>query len=315
MMSDAEYEEEIHGGGVPAPVLGILVGLALIVVVALIAPQILPPLPQAYLFGGGAVLGLVVWAIAAAVTMRSAGALWIVASLVLLVGGGVLGSLNIARLHNAGGTHDASTFAEIEVGPDGRPQLPPEADKRGPISQAYVEAFNAARDDRQALDDAMAEMNLGALNSPYLLEQTPEILGRCEEIAAIKERADTNSERRAERTGALAEMVASSELPEKIQQGITMMIAPVGKPGEPDPALEQQQALLDGTQQLCELLAKRSWRNEAAYFGFTNGADRRRFEEINEARQAAAKDIAALERQATTRLTEGREMVREALSR
>ncbi|WP_109808341.1 hypothetical protein [Sphingosinithalassobacter portus] len=314
MTEEYDGAEEV-GTPVPPALLALLAGLAVLVGFTLVAPYLLPPVSLTVLLGIGAALGALCWVIGAAVAMRNAGPVWIFGSLIVLLAAGALAGFGVSRLLNAGSTRDASTFAEMELGPDGKPVLPRGADTRGPISKRYVTAFNEATADRRDYENAVGAMQLGTLSSPYLLQQAPQVLEHCGEIGTLKEKVAGNADRQAKRTAELAQTVRASNLPDKVKDGIILMIAPTSEPGEPDPAITSQNAVLDGTQALCELLAKKSWRNDDARFGFTNAADWARFREIDAQRKAAASDIAALDRKATTRFTEGREMVRDVLSR
>jgi len=307
-----EYEQHAGEARVPAAVMVMLVGGVALVGAAIAAPYVLPPLDRTLLLAAGAALGALFWLIGLFAVMGGAPRMWKVVSLVVLVGAGALAGMQTMRVNHANDTHDASTFAEMEMGNDGVAELPRNAD-RGPVSHRFIAAQAEAKEDRERYDAALAAFNLPALNSPYLLEASPETLQRCGEIAELKTLAEENAAKAAERQASLAEAIDESQLAPPIKQGTRMMIAPRAGGDTPDPTLAPQLALLDSTGELCRLLAKRSWRNEAAYFVFPNAADDRQFKAINARRAAAAAEIETAKRAEKERFAEGREMVRAAL--
>lgn len=296
----------------PLPLIAVLLGVAVLAAAALILPEVAPPLPRASLIGAGAAAGLVFWLLAFAIGGLRRGPLWwIAAALALLIGSGALAGLNAARIGHAGTAADASTFAELELNPDGTPILP-SSPVRGPISTGYVELVRADEAAVKARSAALAKLDLGTLNSPYLLARSPAILRDCTAIGTLEPAARQAGEARARRLTALEERVAAANLDDAVERGI-VQIASV-PPGAAEASLRQEAELWQATQSLCELLAKRSWSNANGYFGFANSADQAAFDALNQRRLAVEAEKKRIRDAIKARLETGREQVRAALS-
>lgn len=297
------------------PVLAVLAGCAVLVLAAVIGPRLAPQQAYAVLVGGGAALGVLLWAVAFGVTIRRSSIPWKLGSLAILAGAGAIAGLVAHGQYQTRARADASSFAEIEFGPQGAPQLPGDASTRGPISRLFAASLQADVLAQRDYAAALGKFGAGALNSPYLLQQDPRAIGHCGEIQDIRELARAQSVARAERQGAIEEAMLAANLPPKAKAGISLLA------GEP-PAHDAQEALLgnqlrmlDATEGLCTLLARRSWHNEGGYFGFGNAGDKARFDTVAALRQKIATETAQVARAATDRMQRGRDLVRDALSR
>ncbi len=129
-----------------------------------------------------------------------------------------------------------------------------------------------AEAERRAYLVAAARLNIGVLGSPYLLEQNPAVLGNCGAIGALKPAAEAQGRKDAGRASRLAAAIDASGLPEELRGGIRMMAVPVSEEGA-KARLDAQNALLDATEALCRLLARRTWRSQYGLFAFASGAD------------------------------------------
>lgn len=302
------WEEEGRFGH---PLIATLAGAAVLVVAALVGPRVASPLPLPALLIGGAAAGLVLWLIGFIVTTRHASLLWKLGSLVLLIGAGAGAALVAHGQFQTRSRADASSFAEIELAPDGSVVLPTGIAGRGPVSALYADAIQAEAGDKRAYSDALGKFGAPALNSPYLLEQNPKPIQDCAAIDNVRALAVSQSAKRLERRAALARAIGSASLPLAAKQGITRIVGDA----KTDPVLANQQAQLDATAALCRLLARKTWVNANAYFGFPNGADGAAFKAINEKRRALSAEADAIDSAAKTRILTGREAVRDALSR
>jgi hypothetical protein len=305
----SEYDEA-PARGVPWPVIWVLLGCAVLAAGALLVPQVAPGLSRIALIGGGAVAGVVLWLLALAGGLRRAPLFTMIGSLVLLAGGGALAGMGAARTGHAGTTVDASTFAELGTNPDGTVILPSQP-ARGAISAAYVAAVRADAAAAKDYGAKLAALNIGVLNSPYLLMQAPGILAKCGEIDALDGAAVAASAQRAERESALVKGAEESGLPDDIRRGIAMIAAPLP---EPDPLLAQERESLKATGELCRLLAKRGWSNAGGYFGFASAADRTAFDAIGQRRLTIEGERGKVQKARKAKIEEGRELVRGALS-
>ncbi|MDG2533409.1 hypothetical protein P6144_07120 [Sphingomonas sp. HITSZ_GF] len=305
-MSEHWEEEGPYGH----PLIATLAGGALLVLAALIGPRIAAPLPLPALLIGGAAAGLVLWLIGFVATTRHASLVWKLGSLVLLIGAGAGAALIAHGQFQTRSRADASSFAEIELTADGSVILPQGIAGRGPVSALYAEAVQAEAAEKRAFADALTRFGAASLNSPYLLQQNPRPIQDCAAIDDVRALAVSQSAKRLERRAALARAVGSASLPVAAKQGITQIVGDA----KADPVLTNQQALLDATAQLCTLLARKTWVNANAYFGFPNGADMAAFKAINARRQALSGDADAIDAAAKTRILAGREQVRDALS-
>ncbi|MDQ0248867.1 hypothetical protein J2W22_000914 [Sphingomonas kyeonggiensis] len=300
-----------EGGRDGHPLIATLAGAAVLVLAALLGPRFATPLPLPALLIGGAAAGLVLWLIGFAITTRHASLAWKLGSLVLLIGAGA-GAAAIAHgQFQTQSRADASSFAEIELAPDGAVILPAGVRTRGPVSQLYADAVQADAAAARAFLDAQGKFGMGALTSPYLLQQNPHAIGNCGEIEQLRALAAEQSLARTARRSALAEAIGSASLPKAAKLGI----ARIAGDTKEDALLANQQAMLDATAELCTLLARRSWYNDNGYFGFHSGADAAAFTANKAKRQTLAEQADAVAAAAKTRILDGREQVRDALSR
>ncbi len=297
------------------PVLATLGGAAVLVLGALLLPRLAAPQPLPMLFGVGGGLALILWAIGFAVTTRYSALGWKLGSLALLVVAG-LGSAMIAHSQYATiARADASSFAEVEFGPGGAAQVPPGAASRGPLSRLFVESVSADAQAQRDFDAAFGKLGAANLTSPYLLERNPRALTQCAAVAELQSQARAQAEARRERAKAMTDALAAANLPAEAKEGIAIMAraTPVDSAG--DPLLTNQLGMAGATAELCQLLAKRGWFNNAGYFGFRSSPDEAGFRALANRRTALAGEAERLKRAAQARMAQGRDAVREALGK
>ncbi|MEP9358692.1 hypothetical protein [Sphingomonas sp. KR3-1] len=293
------------------PLIATLAGGALLLLAALLGPRFTAPLPLPALLIGGAAGGLVLWVIGLIVTTRHAGLLWKLGSLVLLIGAGLGAALIAHGQFQTKSRADASSFAEIELAPDGSVKLPAGIADRGPVSALYADAVQADAAESRAFTDALAKFGAAWLSSPYLLQQNPHPIENCAALDEVRALAVAQSAKRLARRAAMAQAIGSASLPRTAKQGILQIVGDA----KADPLLASQQGMLDLTSGLCTLLARKTWTNDNAYFGFRSGADMAAFRAIQAKRGAQAKDADALDQATRARILAGREQVRDTLSR
>lgn len=301
------WEEEGRFGH---PLIATLAGGAVLVLAALLGPRFASPLPLPALLIGGAASGLVLWLIGFLITTRHANLVWKFGSLVLLIGAGAGAAMVAHGQFQTRSRADASSFAEIDLAPDGSVMLPQGISGRGPVSALYAEAVQAETADKRAFSDALARFGAPSLNSPYLLAQNPKPIQDCAALDNVRALAVAQSAKRLDRRATLARAVGSASLPVAAKQGIGQIVGDA----KSDPILANQQALLDETAQLCTLLARKTWFNADAYFGFHSGGDMAAFKAIGVKRVALSAEADAIDRAARARILAGREQVRDALS-
>jgi hypothetical protein len=287
----------------------------MLVLGALLLPRLAPPqpLPMLFLVGGG--LALILWAIGFAVTTRYSALGWKLGSLAALVVAG-LGSALIAHSQYATiARADASSFAEVEFGPGGAAQFPPGAASRGPLSRLFVDSVTADAQAQRAFGAAFGKLGAANLSSPYLLERDPRALTQCAAVAGLQSQANAQAQARRQRAEAMADALATANLPDKAKEGIAIMAR--AQPADPvsDPLLANQLAMAGATAELCQLLAKRGWFNNGGYFGFRSAADEAGFRALAKRRMALAGEAERIERAAQVRMAQGRDTVREMLSK
>nr|WP_294817671.1 hypothetical protein [uncultured Sphingomonas sp.] len=295
------------------PVIATLAGVAILVLAALLAPRLAPQQPLGSLMGAGVVLALLLWAVGFVVTTRYSTLAWKLGSLVLLLAAGAGVAMIAHAQYETLARADASSFAEVEFGPGGAPKVPAGAASRGPLSRLFVESVTADAQAQRDFGTAFGRLGVANLTSPYLLEQDPRALSQCAAIADLRTLAQSQAADRNRRTTAMAQALAAANLPAKAKQGIAVMSGPTASAG--DPLLANQIAMVGATSELCELLAKRGWFNNGGYFGFRSGADEARFRALSKRRMELAGETARIERAAQERMSSGREMVRDVLSR
>ena len=297
------------------PVIAVLAGCAVLVLAALSGPRLVAQPPYATLVGGGAAFGALLWGIAFVATIRPSPIAWKLGSLAILAGAGVIAGLVAHGQYQTRARADASSFAEVEFGPQGAPQFPGDASARGPISRLFVASVQADALAQRDYAAALGKFGAGALNSPYLLQQDPRAIGHCGEVDGIRTLARDQSAKRRERQAEIEKASMATNLSPQAKAGIAMMAGePLAHEAE-EALLANQLATLDATQELCTLLARRGWYNEGGYFGFNNAADKAQFAALAVRRKALAAEAAQVARAATDRMQQGRDQVRDALSR
>jgi hypothetical protein len=281
------------------PVIATLAGVAILVIGALLVPRFLPQQSLGLLLGGGVAIALVLWAIGFALTTRYSTIAWKSGSLALLALGGIGAAMIAHAQYETLARADASSFAEVEFGPGGAALVPAGAAARGPLSRLFVESVTADTQAQRDFGTAFGRLGVANLTSPYLLEQEP--------------RARSQATARHQRAEAMAQALDAANLPAKAKEGIATIAGPAASAG--DPLLANQLAMVGATSELCTLLAKRGWFNNGGYFGFRSGADEANFRALSKRRMELAGETARIERAAQERMTAGREMVRDVLSR
>ncbi len=295
------------------PVIATLAGAAFLVLGALLAPRLVPQQPLGLLISAGVALALLLWAVGLVATTRYSTMAWKLGSLVLLLVAGAGAAMIAHAQYETLARADASSFAEVEFGPGGAVLVPAGAAARGPLSRLFVENVTADTQAQRDFGIAFGRLGVANLTSPYLLEQDPRALSQCAAIAGLQTLARSQAATRHQRAKAMARALDAANLPAKAKQGIATMAGPAASAG--DPLLANQLAMVGATSELCDLLAKRGWLNNGGYFGFRSGADEARFRTLSKRRMELAGETARIERAAQKRMTSGREMVRDVLSR
>lgn len=294
------------------PVIATLVGIAVLVLGALLLPRLMPQQPLTVLLGIGGGTALLLWGIGFAATTRYSTIGWKLGSLVVLLAAGLGVALIAHGQYETIARADASSFAEVEFGPGGTAKLPAGAASRGPLSKRFVEGVTADAQAQRDFGTAFGKLGVASLTSPYLLEQDPRALSQCGAIADLRTLAEAQAAARGERSKEMAQALDATNLPAKAKEGIATMAGPATGA---DPLLANQLAMVSTTSELCELLAKRGWFNNGGYFGFRSGADEARFRALSTRRMALAGEAEQVNRAAQTRMAAGREMVRDMLSK
>lgn len=311
-----DVEEATRAARYGHPVIATLAGAAILILGALLLPRFAGQSPLGMLLGIGAGAALLLWGIGFAVTTRHAPLAWKLGSLAALAAAGLGGSLIAHGQYETIARADASSFAEVEFGPGGTAQLPAGAAARGPLSKLFAASVAADAQAQREFGAALGKLGAGALTSPYLLAQDPRALGQCDAIAGLTAMAKEQAAGRDQRGKALADTLAAAKLPASAKQGIADMArARQGGSAGEDPPLANQLAMADATAALCRLLAKRGWFNQGGYFGFRSTADAAAFRALAQRRMTLAGEAERFDRAARDRMTAGRELVRDALSK
>lgn len=311
-MDDQDWSED----GQPFighPVVATLCGRAVITLTAVFLPRMqdIPALPV--LLGGGAALGLVLWLLGFALTIRRSPAMWKLGTLAVLVGAGLIGGFGANLLNNSQTQGDATSFAETELESDGTPTPPRDATARGPLSRLYVDHIQKSIAEKRALGQALGQLGVGAMSNPYDLQNAPGVLGHCGDIARLKATAESNRKAQGERLAALVTAIDHSKLGDDLKAGMKGMLAPGETPAALDAMLAADVEMIDSSTALCTLLAKKSWSFQGGYFGFNNGGDQVAYKAIEKRRGDAAAATTKLERDGKDRFTKARDTVRDIL--
>ncbi|MCW3834978.1 hypothetical protein ACFQ1E_02045 [Sphingomonas canadensis] len=293
------------------PLLVTLLGIALLVGLAILAPIAFPRLTLPLLVAASAGLGLVFWGAGYLFAIRHAPLKWKLGSLAALVGAGALAGLAADRLYHAGASTDASSFAEAEVSPGGTINMPRGATGRGPVSKRFVAFQEEAAAAQRDYGKALGKLQFASLTNPYALEEDPAVLENCGAIAAFKPKADEYAAKTRERIAAMTQAIAASNFTEALKQGATKMAV---VPGFDDGAAARDAELLATGEALCRLLAKRSWRNIGGYFAFSGG-DGAEYRKLMDRLVGVAGAARKAQMASYDRIVEGQEQVRDALAR
>lgn len=296
------------------PILTVLGCSGLLLLLAVLAPHVSESRPLAVLLSAGAALGALFWLAGFLLTIRRASLAWKLGSLALLVVIGAGGGAGAWLLYKVQARSDATSFAELEFAPDGTPTFPRGVVARGPVSRMFAEAVTADAEDRRALDAEFGKSGIAALTSPYLLEQSPGILARCDAVATLKASARARHERNEARIAGVAGAIDRADLTDSLRQALRTMIG-ADNLGRPDPVLAQQDELLEATGELCRLLARRTWFNADAYFGFRSAGDYATFRTLTEWRQTATSEGARLQKAQQEARLAARAKVQDELTR
>lgn len=295
---------------VSMPLLATLGGVALLVVVAIAVPLLLPPQPLPLLAGAGAALGLLLWVAALLLALRASSMAWRVGAALILVATGAAAGIVANGQFQSRARADASSFADVEPAADGTLRFPGDAASRGPISRQFAAVGAAEAKAQQGYGEALNRLGAGALNSPYLLAQDPRAIGNCQAFEALRRKTEADGATEAADRTRLREAIAEARLPDVAKHSITVMAGTDGA----DPRLTNRLAMLDATHRLCQLLAKRGWYNENGLFGFHAPADEAAYRTLQNQRQRLAAEAEQLDRGARQRMLDGRDSVRDALS-
>jgi hypothetical protein len=309
--------DEIEEGGRQTPydhpVIATLAGAATLMLGALLAPRFVAQQPLGMLIGAGVGLALLLWAVGFVVTTRYSTLPWKLGSLAVLVLAGAGVALVAHGQYETLSRADASSFAEVEFGPGGAVKLPAGVTARGPLSKRFAEGVATDAQEQRDFGTAFGRLGVANLTSPYLLEQDPKALSQCDAVQAMATLARSQATARLQRSQAMIEALDKANLPAKAREGIAIMAGPPA--GAPDPRLDNQLAMVGATSELCTLLAQRGWFNNGGYFGFRSGADETRFRTLSKARMELTGQVEAIERGSQERMAQGRDMVRDVLSK
>jgi hypothetical protein len=199
--------------------------------------------------------------------------------------------------------------------PDGTANFPSGAASRGPISRLYIAFINGSVEDRQRIDAAALKLGLDLLGDPDGLTRTPGILSKCGEIAGLKTIAAENSVRQRKRQLDFMAGLEALDVPEDFRQGLR-------KGWERDTSellqrqlLKAQQAMLDESQALCTVLARRRWEPQFRQFIFSNAADLAEFRLHGERRNKAVMAMQRVEAEGQRRMEQGQRLIRRGIGR
>lgn len=306
-----EDDVDAHGAApVSLPLLATLAGVALLVIAAIAVPLLLPPQPLPVLIGAGVALGAVLWVAILLTALRGASLGWRAGSAIVLLATGAGAGLVTNGQFQSRARADASSFADVEPAADGTLRFPGDAAGRGPISRRFAAVAAAETAAQQRYGEGLVRLGAAALNSPYLLTQDPRAIGNCAAFGALRSETEKAGAAQAAERRALRQAIGGARLPESAKHGIATM---AGAEGD-DPRPANRLAILDATQQLCQLLARRGWYNMGGVYGFRAPADEAAFRKIQATRQQLAAEAEQLNRGERDRMLAGREAVRDALS-
>lgn len=262
-----------------------------------------------------AALGLAVllWLIAFVVTVRHASLAWKLGSLAMLIGVAATTAFTGMVLANMRLREDMRTIAEFRMRPDGQPDFARGAEARGPISRLYIGFIRGSVEDRQRFDKAALQLGVDLLGDPIGLTRTPGVLGKCDEIAGLRKLAAEVSQSQLKRFRDFVAGIEALDTPADFKAGMREAFKRNDTEKQQAKLLAAQDAMLDQTQAMCKVLARRNWTPQYRMFMFTSAGDLAEFNRLGVKRDAAVAQLREVELEGQQRMERGQRKLRKSL--
>jgi hypothetical protein len=291
-----------------------LAGSVVLVAAGLFVQPRFAALPFWQVLAAALALALLLWGIAFLVTVRHATTAWKIGSLAMLVLVAATTALTGLVLANMRLREDMRTVAEFRWRIDGTPDFAAGAERRGPISRLYVGFVRGTVEDRQRFDKAVLELGVDLLTDPAGLQRTPGVLSKCGEIAGLKTLAAEVGASQRKRFRDFVAAVAALDVPPDFKRGMREAFERDDSETRQRATIAAQGMMLDETQAMCAVLARRRWTPEYRRFMFSNLADLGEFNRHAEARDKAIAEIRRIEAEGVQRMERSQRTLRQTLS-
>lgn len=291
---------------IESPMVVTLFGCLVLVGACLLVPRLLPPQPYNVLLIGGVGLGVLLWAIGLILSIRHAPLVWKAGSLIALMGVGALTATLSDNQFNARDRVDPSSFAELEFSIHGGVTFPQNASKRGPVSRGYAENMRDEAAARQAYNDAVGKRSSGSLNSPYVLSQNLEAIADCSAYDGLRALAEEQAQASEERSEQLLATIDAAAISDPLKDPLRA----IAKANLTERVRDNRIEAATAGQQLCRLLAKRTWHNDNGYFGFSSASDLALYRRLQEERNMLAGNAEQIDRDLIVERSTPRDVLR-----
>ena len=255
------------------PIIATAIGAIALIIGIVASPRPYPGMGDAALVGGAALVALLVWGVAFAITIRHSSILWKVGSLLLLLLIAALGaSVSIRQARMEAFRKDLTALTEIRMTADGKLELPKDSD-RGTFSRISITYLKAMSDEAKARDMALTALGLDRIANVQAILREPSLLRDCDRFPRNRSIVDDAGTRMQGYIDSMIRDIRASDIPEDIRaemlRGFDIDKAQLQLAAST--ALSREQLEVGG--KLCAILARRHWTAQGANFVFASTAD------------------------------------------
>ena len=273
------------------PLAATLIGLAVIGAVMTFMPRSIPgeTIIHAfgYLGGIGVMLALAAWGVAMLVTIRHASLGWKLASLGILLLGGMAAAALVIVTMLAGMAEERRAVSDLDA--TDRPTLQRVLRIGPPYARIQARFLLDVRQQEYALSWRLNALGFQRLNSAYRLQQDPSILRDCDGLMRANAIFDAAVAERRQRIATLRDEIRAVPRPAFLNRSMLATIdADIRAHDRLDRNVVLQKRMVAGMRDQCRILARRNWQVMGDMFMFTS---QRELDEMNalQARMAPVK--------------------------
>nr|WP_299855216.1 hypothetical protein [Sphingomonas bacterium] len=297
------------------PLAATLVGAVVVLTVAI---PIILYLPHRDLFATplcvGTLVALATWGVALLVTLRYAAIGWKIGSLgILCVTGLIAAAIGVGTAIGAM-QNDMRAMSEISVDPQGGIVLPP-GGARGPISRLSFAYFKQVSDDVRAHAAALHALGYDDLARPDTTLRNHDLLAHCDKRATAGPMIEAYYSRREaavrQYRADLQRLDVNETFRKRLVDGIDEAQRQHGDMLRR--AATNEQAQIGELTMLCQILARRHWRDQFGQFGFSSRSDLAEYREHGRRADELTEESNRLMRASIAQVNSGTAQIRRSL--